>query len=785
MTSYNLDSMEFELFDEEYSFYPDLDDDTFVTKACGPNQARHGRQLWQAGEVFVYDYTLDEINAVVTDGGRDYELAVWLDNEPDNINNDCDCSAARCRHTAAVLYEALRIVRELGPPASATPTTPVEPDRELLPKWQRDLPARLNSLTVVDLRQMAKRHQWNLRGTLKKEIIRQVTDYLIDAHGRDDWLQQLTADERLLLSAYYLLFGFPPTIVENQLQTAWELFLSPQKGKFSSQRLRPIMAGLQNYGLLYSCSEHGSDTHYHPLVPVAMAAMPVPALPRLPESTAEAGQNWSVVAAPSLLPLLLQLGHFAAAGGELLEVQAPWMKPSNKEMLKWVADWPVLPEEVKALQQKPPFMLYTGQQRLTLPFRDQILQPQSKKSLQGIVPDKDQLDWLATLLLAGGVLIQQPEQLVIQEAAWNEMLTLVPDEQWRRLFTVWQERFIDLMPLRLLLREEQALTVWRTVHPEYVFSYFLNDVLSAQAFLIRLLRALAQQEPADRWYDLNSFVTLIQKMRSDYLYSLSGENLWGFKRGTKQIKITHETDWLATYGRVLRSYITHSLHWLGLVDLARQNNAAVAFRITPTGRWLLLPQQNMPGGLLAASKVGPGSATWLDDRTIQIKPGSSVAGLLNLLARIGEPAGKPFTYRLSGSGLERLLAEGEKSDTLIRQFAEAGAPLPAATQAYLQELYGRYGLIHLYEKLTVIEFSDDMALAEVRAVSSSLQQALVYELSPRLVVINGLYTNTIMEELSKKGYTPRLTSQAGVPGAADNSREAEREAASAGQQGKR
>ena len=54
---------------------------------------------------------------------------------------------------------------------------------------------------------------------------------------------------------------------------------------------------------------------------------------------------------------------------------------------------------------------------------------------------------------------------------------------------------------------------------------------------------------------------------------------------------------------------------------------------------------------------------------------------------------------------------------MIEAFADAGFPLPAELQETLRDWQGRVGRHQLYDNLGVIEFSDDLTVAEVQATT--------------------------------------------------------------------
>ena len=74
----------------------------------------------------------------------------------------------------------------------------------------------------------------------------------------------------------------------------------------------------------------------------------------------------------------------------------------------------------------------------------------------------------------------------------------------------------------------------------------------------------------------------------------------------------------------------------------------------------------------------------------------------------------------------------------------------AADQKALAERFGR---IRAYESVSVLTLGDDLALRELLA-STSLREAILYEISPRAVVGRSEAIDALVEELTTKGFTP-------------------------------
>jgi hypothetical protein len=84
--------------------------------------------------------------------------------------------------------------------------------------------------------------------------------------------------------------------------------------------------------------------------------------------------------------------------------------------------------------------------------------------------------------------------------------------------------------------------------------------------------------------------------------------------------------------------------------------------------------------------------------------------------------------------------------------------MPASIRDQLTAWWEAYGRVRIYEDLTIIEFGDDYALAEMKAVTS-LEDDLIAEISPRLVIIGREAVASLTAQLERAGYTPKQTDQ--------------------------
>jgi hypothetical protein len=176
-------------------------------------------------------------------------------------------------------------------------------------------------------------------------------------------------------------------------------------------------------------------------------------------------------------------------------------------------------------------------------------------------------------------------------------------------------------------------------------------------------------------------------------------------------------------------------------------------RVTPLGRWLLTGKGEPPPVVLTSQTLEP--PAWLDAETWRLPPGTGSTELTAICRALGQPAGKPFTYRLTNESIERALLAGFAPPAIAAEFEGANIPLPMATLARIEQAAGRIGRVRVYEELTLIELADDYALKELLA-GTSLKKHLVCQLSPRLAVIEPEAADALAKELVEKGYTPRV-----------------------------
>ena len=145
----------------------------------------------------------------------------------------------------------------------------------------------------------------------------------------------------------------------------------------------------------------------------------------------------------------------------------------------------------------------------------------------------------------------------------------------------------------------------------------------------------------------------------------------------------------------------------------------------------------------------------LDDHTVRLPPAPERAEFISFVRQVTERGAEAFTFAFTAVSIERALAQGITADEVAQQFKKAKLSLNRAVSAQFKLIAKRYGRVRVYESLTVLELADDLALRELSA-NTSLAQQIVYQLSPRAVVLREKAVDQLIEEMQEKGYTPRV-----------------------------
>jgi len=237
---------------------------------------------------------------------------------------------------------------------------------------------------------------------------------------------------------------------------------------------------------------------------------------------------------------------------------------------------------------------------------------------------------------------------------------------------------------------------------------------------------------------------------------LGRDVVWLANRDGQRADVAKYDAWAASVGAIFEAMLVGPLTWFGAIEPVLQDGTLAAFTLTETGRWLI--DQRWTDGVALPAAARPAkrrseAVAWTSADVWRMPPAPERAPYLGFARLIADPGDAPFTYRITTASLERALTAGLGPAEAIERFAALGAPMPAATRRRFEALAERFGRIRAYEAVSVLTLGDDLALRELLA-STSLREAILYEISPRAVVVRTEAIDALLEELTTKGFTP-------------------------------
>ncbi len=723
-------------------------------------------------------------------GSHLYQVEVEV--EPDGIYAECSCPydlRGYCKHIAAVLLVWIHTPKNFSVkkaddqpkkpdeleviPVEPTPTQPFPQ----LPTWithpyserqkyeQATLARKLDYLKVQELRQMAKKRGWKVKGTRKAAIIEQLIPQLIDPAEINKGYQALDDEHHRVFKAMALL-GNKSGITEETLEQVTNSWGRLRKHKQVSTYTRHLCQA----GLAISNED---DYSYPPLpdsIPnLILCQLPAPLAAHLSPTSELSGSDLHL-ADP------LQLSRAAVQIVMLLEQQPtplrpPMPRPRLEQFFKQLVGWDYVPEELIWLKKQGKIKPDSGL-NLTVPAPNYALPDQAMERLAPIAGGLEQLNFIYSLLVHSG-LIQFGSPITIWSEVKEQFLRLPEDSQRAILARAYMFARFGGSEVWQMLRHDPKLQLkrgWQYTY--YSMEKILEEFSGFRQTVLQMLACL----PDNTWINLDDIYSLLKMSWSEFDGSSRETYRWHYRHDTtpwwyltyneKRLEPDqNEPDWDLAQGCFIRQMLSGPLHWLGLVDLRFDNTRLTSVRLLGLADIFLdkveappAPQRNVSQTPIKDAQ----DAIMVDGLQIRVVPSALNAQghtLLDKIAILEQAAPGQFVYKLdplathqsfeSGVGLEEILADWAKLLPL---------EMPPLIQQTLTEWWQSYGQVRLYSDVTIIELADDHALIEMKTVTS-LEKYLLAEISPRLILIPTETAELLAAELEHAGYTPKQTDQ--------------------------
>jgi hypothetical protein len=231
------------------------------------------------------------------------------------------------------------------------------------------------------------------------------------------------------------------------------------------------------------------------------------------------------------------------------------------------------------------------------------------------------------------------------------------------------------------------------------------------------------------------------------------------------LNTTNQADWQLAQGNFVRRIITGPLSWLGLADLSMAEGELHAFRLHGLADLILnrveVPPAPPHAAVRTEAAASPVEGTVEVDQDVIIVDPANVSAqahsYLDKIARLEQAAATGFVYRLDAQAVYEAFEAGFSLNQALDDWETLlPIPMPNQLRRRLMSWWQAYGRVRIYENVTLIEFADDYALTEMKAVTS-LTRHLIAEISPRAVLIPSEVVEFLSTELEKAGYTPKQT----------------------------
>jgi hypothetical protein len=722
-------------------------------------------------------------------GTRLYEVEIDV---ASGIHARCSCPynwGGYCKHIGAVLLKWVQtpgafVVNERSATSDDYPieVTPVEPPPTRRPNqdpfWmttsvterqQADdmqLSRWLGQMKIQDLRQMARKRDWPVKGSKKTDIVRQIIERITQPDDLDQAIHRLDAEHSRVFRAMVLL--------DRELARAENLErIARSWGELTQyQQLKAYISNLSEIGLVIPADIGGqnpSDPDFVPQVIIRRLSSPledvIPAARDLP-SDLPAGEihladPYSLVRTAHQVTLMLEQHPIA--------LRSPMPRPRLEKFYDSLAEWDYDPNELKAARQEGKLERYSDL-TLNVPPPNRSLAEAVIERLAPMAGDEVRLEFIFSLLVAAGLF--QPGSPVTVWPEVKEQFLRRPELDQRAilarvyfLMTNWNE-------LWEVLRVQKKLQLRRNwSYSFYKPKQLQGDLVNFRRLVLRVLACL----PDGQWIAMDDLLPLMRAVWPRFDSTLWQRYSYGHRTGNwflageddQPLSETNPQDWWLAQWNFIRQLITGPLHWLGLVDLGFKNEILAHIRLHGLADlyWDRIETPDAPPHAAAEARStapSPAQAVIVDNETITVDPSAISAqahSLLDRIAHLDEVAPERFIYNLDPHIVHETFEDGVMLSKILEDWERLlSMPMPAVVETRLTEWWQAYGQVRIYEDVTIIEFDDDYTLVEMKAVTS-LEKRLIAEITPRLVLVPREAVEPLTAELEKAGYTPKQTDQ--------------------------
>jgi len=277
------------------------------------------------------------------------------------------------------------------------------------------------------------------------------------------------------------------------------------------------------------------------------------------------------------------------------------------------------------------------------------------------------------------------------------------------------------------------------------------------------LIALLAQTPVGQWIHVNAFARFLYRIDPLFLQKrqriFSSPHWWAEQEAEHPLHPTQLTDWLKAEYHYFTNLLRGPLHWWGLCDLALAHDGRVlAFRLTPTARWLLHGTMEQVPEAEDAPTTPARSLKILDTQTIQALCSPTNWSSIEILEHFTEIAGVSegyLRYLVTPKALAKAMSKGNRPESLLALLHSLVADTHSELLTQLERWIRNYGRTRIYTDTTLLETADTVVMRELSA-TTSLDTQVVQAIHPTLSLLDKAGAEQVIEELKRRGQTPLL-----------------------------
>lgn len=652
-------------------------------------------------------------------------------------------------------------VREASSLERILPQNRALPTNTVSVRYSPDLVTILGQLSLSELRGIAREYNLLTNGVSKPQLAEMIFEAIKQPEGVRRVAATLEKSQRQLLAALSLAGGI---ISDDDVHGLFERF-----GLGQPAQLQQALLALQRKALLFHVNAPTSEiplrmTYTSNLssidwfVPVEVRSALRVLVPVTPFDVFQEDEKYGlsqVQAAQSyrILSDLLQVAR--ALDGVELAVSDPWSSARAVETS--------LPASVASSSSPDHAARILASANLP---SDALLDALQKK-----VPFTRSFARFAVCVLVLAGIVQKPERdisyLRTLPNAAHLLLGSVHADVLYDLFQLWLQSGSTAELFALL---EEGIQLRYRMSSQNIPMLRASEISEENKEARQMLITLLAQSPTQQWMSFAAFARFVYRLNPLFLQRrqrlLPTPHWWLEAEPTKVLKPVNLGDWQRAEQIYLAQFITGPLHWWGLCEVALSaQGRLLAFKLTDMAVWLL-----HSGPTDASISSHPETVSTqaplqvVDNEHVLVPCAAQFWPTIELLETFAEVAGVTqghLHYRFTPQALSDALSRGHRPDRLLeilRALVETEKQEYSPCEQLLSQLehwIASYGRVRIYTGVTMLEVADTTVMREL-SVTTALDEYVIRQLHPTLLVVHKEAVGRITEDLKRRGQSPLI-----------------------------